>query len=285
MQRFLQKREAQGFAVVTGELPPPENYQRKTRSECRMPFQDSLLEEHRFLEKIVSEEGQVSYVRSVTIRQGRKSFEMGKITISKLPDGTKHGPFCAIRKNKMEERIFFGNYKMGKKHGVIQNIFRNEIMTTKILEVWDDGVLLFSRMKTPHATETLRYTSPKSGVYRYFLEGDLFHKCEIKDLLLHGVCDHYFDGFDKGHKLKARNVYDNGVEKKKTRYYPTGRVKQNAHYENGRLHGIRETFSPGGVTTKSEIFENGVFLGVRKNNTFDYFLLTVGHLLVINSER
>lgn len=264
MQRFLQKREAQGFAAVTGELPLPKNYQKKTRSERRTPFQDSLLGEHRFLEKIVSEEGQVCYVRSVTIRRGRKSFETGKITTSKLPDGTKHGPFCAIRKNKMERHIFFGNYRMGKKHGVIQKIFRNEIMTTKILEAWDDGVLLFSRMKTPHATETLRYTSPKSGIYRYFLEGVLFHKCEIKDLLLHGVCDHYFDGFGKGHKLKARTVYENGVEKKKTRYYPTGRVKQIAHYENGRFHGLYETFSPGGVTTRRKIFENGVFVGVQK---------------------
>nr|WNL50223.1 MORN repeat containing protein [Marseillevirus sp.] len=264
MQRFLRKREAQVLAVVTGELPLPENYQRKTRSECRMPFQDSLLEKHRFLEKIVSEEGQVSYVRSVTIRQGKKSFEAGKITTSKLPNGTKHGPFCAIRKNKMEKRIFFGNYKMGKKHGAIQNIFRNEIMTTKILEVWDDGVPLFSRMKTPHATETLRYTSSESGVYRYFLEGNLFCKYEIKDSLLHGVCDLYFDGFGKGYKLKTRTVYENGVEKKKTRYYSTGRVKQIIHYKNGRLHGIRETFSPEGVTTRREIFENGKFVHVQR---------------------
>ncbi|AQQ73971.1 hypothetical protein [Kurlavirus BKC-1] len=265
MQRFLQKREAQVLAVVTGELPLPENYQRKIRKECRMPLRDGPVEAHRFLKKIVSESGQVSYARSVTIKQERKSFEVGNATISRLPDGTKHGPFHAIRESGARRDVFFGNYKMGKKHGVFQKIFRiGGEDTEKILEVWNDGILLFSRMKSLLVSETFRYTSPKSGSYRYFLEGDLFTKYEIKDSLLHGVCDLYFNGFGKGYKLKTRTVYENGVEKKKTRYYSTGRVKQIIHYKNGRLHGVRETFSPEGVTTRREIFENGKFVHVQR---------------------
>ncbi|AQM73313.1 MORN repeat-containing protein [Noumeavirus] len=265
MQRFLRKREAQVLAVVTGELPLPENYQRKTTKECKMPSERGSLEKHRFLKKIVSEWGEVSYVRSVTIRQKEKSSEIGIATISRLPDGTKHGPFHAIRENGAMRNVFFGNYRMDKKHGIFQKIFQTgEENTSKFLEVWNDGVLLFSRMKTQYLSETFRYTSSESGVYRYFLEGNLFCKYEIKDSLLHGVCDLYFDGFGKGYKLKTRTVYENGVEKKKTRYYSTGRVKQIIHYKNGRLHGIRETFSPEGVTTRREIFENGKFVHVQR---------------------
>lgn len=38
MQRFLQKREAQGFAVVAGELPLPKNCQKKQEANVERHF-------------------------------------------------------------------------------------------------------------------------------------------------------------------------------------------------------------------------------------------------------
>ncbi|AMQ10617.1 hypothetical protein [Brazilian marseillevirus] len=257
MQKFLEKREVASFALVAEQQPNPDSFAQKKRVECGMPeYRDTGVFPWHFPRHVCGTNDMSRF--GLDIRLPEESVcVVGKGKVSKLPDGTKHGPFHVTSEEDGYARIYTGSYRMGLKHGNFWMTF--QVIGSKVVvqEKWECGKLLFFKRKAGDVSETLRYTGKNSGVWKIFIGGNLSEKKEFKNFLFHGACERYRL---KGvwNKIRTREIYDEGVMIKRTRFYPYfAGVKQVSHYKSGSLHGLRETFSFDGDTTTREIFENG----------------------------
>ncbi|AHC55144.1 hypothetical protein D1R32_gp427 [Tunisvirus fontaine2] len=253
MQKYLKNREVLVHSLVVEEKPYPDEFQRLVR----------------FREVDESSEREIFFWHYPRVVPGKEIPRFGvdlgtmkdKIIylkrgrISKLPDGTRHGPFHIM--NEECTVNLTGNYKMGQKHGKFCKVSDNYGTKVVVREIWENDRLSSYKKSHMDSTDILKLAGEGSGIYIETWGGKVLKKKNFKNFLLHGVCERYWaEGRATG--IRTREIYEEGLMVKRTRYYSHwGGVKQISHYKDGQLHGLRETFGYEGETERREMFENG----------------------------